>query len=47
LRESRTRRAKITADFLRTQQEQTGSLDAACVELARALFNLNEFLYVD
>jgi mono/diheme cytochrome c family protein len=38
---------KITADFLRKQQEQTGSLDAACVELARALFNLNEFLYVD
>jgi hypothetical protein len=37
----------LTADFIRKQQERTGSLHAAVVELARGLFNLNEFLYVD
>jgi hypothetical protein len=38
---------KLTLEFLHRQQERTGSLEAATVELARALFNLNEFLYVD
>ena len=38
---------KLTTEFLRKQQERTGSLEAATIELARGLFNLNEFLYVD
>ncbi|HUQ91155.1 MAG TPA: PSD1 and planctomycete cytochrome C domain-containing protein [Bryobacteraceae bacterium] len=33
--------------FLERQSKQLGSPDAARVELARALLNLNEFLYVD
>ena len=33
--------------FLSKQQARTGSLDAAATELARGLFNVNEFLYVD
>ena len=38
---------RLTVDFLSKQQERTGSRDAAAIELARGLFNLNEFLYVD
>jgi hypothetical protein len=38
---------RLTTDFLKKQQERTGSLHAAAIELARGLFNLNEFLYVD
>jgi hypothetical protein len=37
----------FAAAFVGKQQERTGSLDAALIELARGLFNLNEFLYVD
>jgi hypothetical protein len=37
----------LTVEFLRKQQARTGSLHAAAIELARGLFNLNEFLYVD
>jgi hypothetical protein len=33
--------------FLATQSSELGSLGAAVAELARALFNTNEFLYVD
>jgi hypothetical protein len=33
--------------FLREQAAELGRLDKAASELARALFNINEFLYVD
>jgi hypothetical protein len=33
--------------FLQTQVAELGSLSAAAGELVRALFNTNEFLYVD
>jgi hypothetical protein len=46
-REPQPDELKLTAEFLRKQQERTGSLEAAAIELARGLFNLNEFLYVD
>ncbi|HYP13039.1 MAG TPA: PSD1 and planctomycete cytochrome C domain-containing protein, partial [Bryobacteraceae bacterium] len=38
---------QLTLTFLEKQRARTGSLYAAVVELARGLFNLNEFLYVD
>lgn len=38
---------RLTEAFLTAQRTKTGSAEAAAVELARALFNLNEFLYVD
>ncbi len=38
---------RLTVAFLEKQQQQTGTLEAAVVELARGMFNLNEFLYVD
>jgi hypothetical protein len=38
---------EFASAFLRKQQERTGSFEAAVIELARGLFNLNEFLYVD
>ncbi|HYO80085.1 MAG TPA: PSD1 and planctomycete cytochrome C domain-containing protein [Bryobacteraceae bacterium] len=38
---------RLTVGFLSKQQKLTGSLEAAAIELARGLFNLNEFLYVD
>jgi hypothetical protein len=46
-REPSAEEAKLTSEFLRKQQERTGSMEAAVIELARGLFNLNEFLYVD
>ena len=46
-REATEEERKTAIAFLRAQQERTGSLDAAAVELGRGLFNLNEFLYVD
>jgi hypothetical protein len=33
--------------FLATQQKALGSLDAALTEMARGIFNTNEFLYVE
>jgi hypothetical protein len=33
--------------FLAAQQKALGSLDAALAELARGIFNTNEFLYVE
>ena len=33
--------------FLRDQEAELGTLPDAASELARALFNTNEFLYVD
>ncbi|MCX6595278.1 MAG: DUF1549 and DUF1553 domain-containing protein, partial [Acidobacteria bacterium] len=38
---------QLALAFLEKQRERTGSMEAAVVELARGLFNLNEFLYVD
>ena len=38
---------RLTVEFLTKQQARTGSMQAAAIELARGLFNLNEFLYVD
>ncbi len=38
---------QLASTFVEKQRERTGSLEAAVVELARGLFNLNEFLYVD
>jgi cytochrome c553 len=38
---------RLSEEFLAAQQGRTGSAEAAASELARALFNLNEFLYVD
>jgi hypothetical protein len=38
---------QLTTSFLQKQHRLTGSMQAAVVELARGLFNLNEFLYVD
>ena len=38
---------RFTVAFLEQQRQRTGTLEAATVELARAMFNLNEFLYVD
>jgi hypothetical protein len=46
-REAQPDELKLTTEFLRKQQERTGSLEAATIELTRGLFNLNEFLYVD
>jgi hypothetical protein len=37
----------LTLQFIDKQKARTGTLDASAVELARGLFNLNEFLYVD
>ena len=33
--------------FMPAQQKALGSLDAALTELARGIFNTNEFLYVE
>jgi hypothetical protein len=33
--------------FLAAQQKALGSLDAALTEMARGIFNTNEFLYVE
>lgn len=38
---------RITSQFLDKQTTRTGTPEAAITELTRALFNLNEFLYVD
>ena len=38
---------QLAVTFVEKQRERTGSLEAAVVELARGMFNLNEFLYVD
>ncbi len=38
---------EATTKFLEKQTSQTGTNEAAVTELSRALFNLNEFLYVD
>ncbi len=38
---------RLTSGFLERQTRQTGTPEAAVTELARALFNLNQFLYVD
>jgi mono/diheme cytochrome c family protein len=46
-REPSAEELQLTTDFINRQQERAGSLEAAVVELARGLFNLNEFLYVD
>jgi cytochrome c553 len=46
-REPSAAEMQLTTAFLRNQQALTGSLEAALIELARGLFNLNEFLYVD
>jgi hypothetical protein len=46
-REASPEELKLTVDFLNRQQQRTGSLEAAVIELARGLFNVNEFLYVD
>lgn len=46
-REPQPDELKLTVEFLRKQQERTGSMEAATIELGRGLFNLNEFLYVD
>jgi hypothetical protein len=46
-RDPSSKEMDLTVAFLRQQQEQTGSLQAALIELSRGLFNLNEFLYVD
>jgi hypothetical protein len=46
-REPSAEEITLTAGFLSKQQGRTGSLEAAVIELARGLFNLNEFLYVD
>ena len=34
-------------EFLKSQTQNTGGRHQSLVELVRALFNLNEFLYVD
>ena len=34
-------------EFLARQRQNLGSAEAAAAELTRALFNLNEFLYVN
>jgi hypothetical protein len=46
-REASAEELRLTVNFIEKQQERTGSLEAAVIELARGLFNLNEFLYVD
>lgn len=46
-REATADEQRLAVEFLHKQQERTGSLDAAMIELTRGLFNLNEFLYVD
>jgi hypothetical protein len=46
-REATPDELRLTVEFLNKQQARTGSLHAAAIELARGLFNLNEFLYVD
>jgi hypothetical protein len=46
-RDATTRELQLTVSFLEKQQGRTGSMEAATLELARGLFNLNEFLYVD
>jgi hypothetical protein len=46
-REPSTQEQQLASAFVDKQRERTGSLEAAVVELARGLFNLNEFLYVD
>jgi hypothetical protein len=46
-REPSTQEQQLASAFVEKQRERTGSLEAAVVELARGLFNLNEFLYVD
>lgn len=46
-REATPDEIRLTVEFLKKQQERTGTLEAAVVELSRGLFNLNEFLYVD
>ncbi len=38
---------RLTLAFLEKQTRATGTREAALIELARAMFNLNEFLYVD
>ena len=46
-REATPEEQQLGKAFLEKQRERTGSMEAAVVELARGLFNLNEFLYVD
>jgi len=46
-REATPDELRLTVAFLDRQRQRTGTLEAAAVELARAMFNLNEFLYVD
>jgi hypothetical protein len=46
-REPTAQEQQLASAFVEKQRERTGSLEAAVVELARGLFNLNEFLYVD
>ncbi len=46
-RDPTAQESKQALDFLTRQKENTGKREAAAAELARALFNLNEFLYVD
>ncbi len=46
-REPDTRELNRALDFVKTQTQNTGGRHQSLVELVRALFNLNEFLYVD
>ncbi len=46
-RDPSARELKVGEEFLALQIANTGSREAALRELARGLFNLNEFLYVD
>lgn len=46
-REPDAREVSRALDFLNTQARNTGARIPAVTELVRALFNLNEFLYVD
>jgi mono/diheme cytochrome c family protein len=46
-RDPKPEEAKLAREFLDDQRKRTGSTEAALLELARGLFNLNEFLYVD
>jgi len=46
-RDPSTREEAMARDFLAAQSAQTGSREKAAAELARGLFNVNEFLYAD